>query len=421
MKTSSKVNLFHVYIFLLLVLPIVNNYRIFPVAFIYLFGVFGLLVFLYAHDAIRLKVKITLILYYVYAFIMAIIMMAGQRDTSIFMIGMRLVYLTLVLINFYIFAYQIWDYEYAIRIYKTVCLIISVLIIIQYGLSLVGRPISLIPSGLISNTGERLTTDSIRAAQVSENRFSTFFLEPAHQSQYTVPCIAILLLSDITSKIRNNLLLSIVMTVAVFATTSMQGILACGIVWSIYLFDLFQTRGAKKFTKLLFLIPIIIVVAVFFWQQPIIQYQIYKKATSFNSGNIYLGTSMYRRLKYGWDCYADLDLIHKIFGCGYDNAGSYLYNTGIGLRYVTYEQIGYMSGLSKMFCEMGIVGSFLNLSATVLFVAKNMNKNRIVLALLVTWFVIMLTSSAFDGLASLIPLIFMMNLVSRKNDLWEDI
>lgn len=408
-----KLNLRHFYILLVLILPIINNYRFLPIAFIYVFGVFGIAIFCFSY---KIKIILQSLPYFAYVFLLSLIIMVTQPDTEMSLIIMRLLYFVIVFIHFYVFAYQVWDFGYALRIYSTICMFVSILIIIQFALSFFGHPISLIPPGLTANTGERLSTDLIRASQISENRFSTFFLEPAHQSQYTVPCVAILLLKDIDSRNRKNLISSIIMTVAVFATTSMQGILTCGIIWSIYLFELMKMRNVRKFGRLLFLIPIIVVVGIYFLQQPIIQYQIQKKISSFNNGNISLGTSMYRRIIYGWDCYSEFDIIHKLFGCGYDNVENYLSQTGIGLRFVTIEQISYMSGLSKMFCEIGLVGVLLNFSTTIFLIVRKINKNIIVLGIFVSWIVIMLTSASFDRLESLIPLTFMMNITQIKKN-----
>ncbi len=415
METKFKLNLWHIYIFLLMLLPIINSYRLLPIAFIYFFCVMGIVFAMISHKNISLRLKSNHFIYFIYVLVMSLVIMAGQQGITISEIAIRLTYFALIFFNFYILAYQTWDFNFAIKIYKNICLIVSVLMIIQFLLSSMGRPICLIPSGMIANTGDRLSTNTIRALQIAGNRFSTFFLEPAHQAQYVVPCIAILLFSDMLSIKKKDLIISIVLTIGVIATTSMQGILLCGFIWMIYLYELMKLRGSRKIGRLIFLIPLLITVLIYFLQQPIIQNQFLKKTMSINQGIVSKGTSMYRRINYGWDCYREFDLVHKIIGCGYDNVSNYLYTTGIGLQYVSYEQIGYMSGLSEMFCEIGIVGSSLNFSITIFVIINNMRKNKMVTVLLITWLGLMLSSSVFDGLASLIPLTFMMDATMKRN------
>lgn len=410
-----KLNLQHLYIVSMLILPIANKYLILPIAFEYCFYSFGLCIFLYyICSADLISVEKRKLIYLFYILFVFLILMFNQEGAETALILKRLLLFFLIFVNFYLLAYQIWDFSYGLKIYQSICVFVSILIILQFVLSIIGHSISLIPPGLISNTAERLSTDTIRAYQVAENRFSTFFLEPAHQSQYTVPCIAILLFSDLKNSDKRNFIFSLLMTVAVAATTSMQGILICGIIWSLYLYKLTVSLEGKKYVRLLFLIPLIIVVIIYFLQQPIIQYQITKKISSISNGNIQLGTSMYRRMKYGWDCFSQFDLLHKLFGCGYNNVGSYLYSSGIGLKYVTYDEIGYMSGLSQMFCELGIIGALLNFAITIFPIIKYRNKNEMILALLVCWFIIMLTSSSFDELASLLPLTMMLCFVKKE-------
>ena len=414
MNNRNKANQF--YIFVLLILPILNNYRFFPIAFIYPFCLIGLVLFFMPHDKNEIHINKWAVLYFIYVVSALIVFTVNQSEESFFTFIKSIVFFVLVFINFYLYAHQIWVFPYALRVYKIVSLVVSLLIIGQFVLSFFNHPVSLVFPGLTANTGERLSTDFIRAAQISENRFSTFFLEPAHQSQYTVTCIALLLFSDTNRVHKKDLIMSIIMTIAVFCTTSLQGIIICIFIWGCYFYGFLRKKRGGNFGKILIFLPIAVAILSVFWRQPIIQNQVQKKISSFHRGDIFLGTSMYRRIKYGWDCYSEFDFTHKLFGCGYDNASRYLYRTGIGLHYVTREQIGYMSGLSKMFCELGLIGVLLNFSCTIFFIMNRIRKNEAILVLLITWFLIMFSSASFDGLASLIPLVFMMHLACAKKD-----
>ena len=128
----------------------------------------------------------------------------------------RLGSLILVWINFYILAYQVWDFKRCFELYKKICLFCSVAVTVQFVCGSMGHGFCLMPPGL-KTTGDFETTDLYAIQQIATNRFSSFFLEPAHQAQYCMPCVAILLFSE---KDKHYLRIALVISIGIVATTS---------------------------------------------------------------------------------------------------------------------------------------------------------------------------------------------------------
>lgn len=384
----------------LLVLPIINQYRILPVTFIYIYCLFFILCVLLFVPKYIIQVKLKHLIYFGYVLIQSIILIALVSKAQLSYLGIRLLYFSLVFIVFYWLSKDVLDYSRFKEAYIRISVFVSIAVLIQVALSLVGIKIALILPNLMANTGEPVHTNFFVEVQKINRRYSSFFLEPAHQAQFVMPAIVLLLFSK--GKEKNRILFSVLITIGIISTTSLQGILGVGIIWFVFFLMLLKMKTLKSWLVFLGLIIIGSAVIICALRQPVIQEQIIKKVSSFNNGDIVQGTSMYRRIIYGWDCYRDFDWVHKIFGCGYDNSGLYLRETGIGLKYVNYEETGYMSGISKMFCELGLIGALMNLSFVV--VPALAVRSRLTKVMLLCWLIIMFTSSNFDQLMALVPM-----------------
>lgn len=414
----AKINILHLYQVLILLTPILNNYMFVPIQFVYIVCALGFLLFLYmtAHNKIKISGKV--LIYAGYVVLFSLIAGIFMPDFSLYHLLVRMGYFLLVIVNFYIFAYQIWDFERCFKLYRNLCYFLSALIIIQFVLGQIGAGVSLIPPDMTTNTAEFMSSNVYRLNQVLDRRFSTFFLEPAHQAQYCLPCLALIFFSDLNTS-KKTMLPAVLLTGGLLTTTSMQGILGAGVIWLVYLFVMIKEEKLKGFQRLFVLIPLAVVSVYFLWSQPVLQEQFQKKLMSFNRGQIYRGTSLYVRMIYGWDCYKELGFIQKIFGYGYSNSGTYLLNSGIGLRFTSIGLIGYMSGLSRMFCELGIIGVLLNFNIVLFPLLKKQQGKRDlrIFGLILTIAVIMLTSAAFDNLSSLLPLTFALSIYTKNGGL----
>lgn len=384
---------------LLLLMPIINQYKVLPVTFIYLFLAFVLFCSLFlARKGTGFLIRKPI--YYCYVIIVSVILMSLESKTAVSYIFVRLLYFSMVFLVFYCFPEKVFDYKKLVNAYIVISLLVSIAILLQILLSFAGIRIALIIPNLTANTGTLDSTNIMIAAQKANRRFSSFFLEPAHQSQYVMPAVVILLFSK--EKRNNRIIYAVLITIGIIATTSLQGILGIGIIWFAYFLTMIKKKTIKSWITVIVLIVAAVIIVSFALRQSVIQEQITKKVSSFNSGDIVRGTSMYRRILYGWECFGNYDWSHILFGCGYDNSGLYLRETGIGLQYVSYEEAGYMSGMSKIFCELGIIGALLNLSFVIIPAMKA--RTKLARAMLLCWLIIMLTSANFDQLMGLIPM-----------------
>lgn len=406
-----KISLVYLYQVLVLLTPILNNYLLIPIQFLYIVCAFGSLLFLYMLSQQKIKIAGKVIIYSLYVVMLLVFYAMSGKDVPVRTIVARIVYFILIFINFYVLAFQIWDYERCFKLYEKICLFVSILIVIQFILGYLGMGVSLIPAGLTTNTVELTSSNVYRARQMLDRRFSTFFLEPAHQAQYCLPCLAMVLFSGIKTA-KKKMIPAFVLTAGLLTTTSMQGILGAGVIWLIFLIFMIKEEKIKGLGRLLLLVPLIMVAIYIVLTQPVLQEQFQKKIMSFNSGKIHRDTSLYVRIIYGWDCYNQIGILQKIFGYGYSNSGTYLLSSGIGLKFTTIELIGYMSGISKMFCELGVAGVLLNFSIMLFPLLKKQfgKRDYRIIGLIVSVGIIMFTSEAFDSISSLLPLTFAMSI-----------
>lgn len=411
MTRIRKISIIYLYQILILLTPILNNYLLLPVKFLYIVCVYGALLFLHFMSQERIRIARKAVLYAIYVVLFLMLYAILVNDVPFVSIINRTLYFILIFINFYVFAYQIWDYERCFDLYNKICLFVSVLVVIQFLLGHLGMGIPLIPPGLTTNTVGLTSSNVYRATQLMDRRFSTFFLEPAHQAQYCLPCLALVLFSGLNTA-KKNMIPALILTAGLLTTTSMQGILGAGVIWFFYLIVMIKEEKIKGFRRLLLLVPLGAVAMYFLWTQPVLQEQFQKKIMSFNGGKVYKGTSLYVRMFYGWDCFKEIGILQKIFGYGYSNSETYLLSSGIGLRFTSIELIGYMSGISMMFCELGIVGVLLNFSLMLFPLLKKQHGKRDlrIIGLIVSVVVIMFTSAAFDSISSLLPLTFALSI-----------
>ena len=110
------------------------------------------------------------------------------------------------------------------------------------------------------------------------------------------------------------------------------------------------------------------------------------------------------RLIRGWLCFEQMDFVHQLFGSGYTNLQVYFNDYGIKTIVDDFTGVDtvFMNGIFTMLCRVGIVGSILYLVPFFhLFKRK-----KIMFPLLLCWFLLEVTSSAFDTPSFFVLLLF---------------
>lgn len=401
-----KLNIYRLYTCFFLILPIICSYDFLPIDMMYVLGVVCIgACYNWIKSGNKLTISLAMLIYIFYI-VLSSVFPAEQIATI--GVSRRLVGVARFIMLFFCFfmGYKYLKQELLYKIYSWICVIVSVLIIIQYVASFLGHPFPLIiPNVMINGT---LNSNVYISNQISTGRFSTFFLEPAHQSQYVLPCLALNIFLPYKNGEKLNFGRVILMSIGIMATTSMQGILGTLIIWMLYFIILLGSKNPKRLVQVIGLIIIFVPILMYAYNQPIIQEQIHKKISSFSSDGLIQGTSSYLRLKVGWDCYSELNAVHKIFGTGYMYTKQFLKASGISrLYYSSEELVGYMNGLSKMMFDVGIVG-------TLLFFLSIINEIKgkidvVMIGLLVSVGILLLTCDCYEQITLYMPIAIVLN------------
>lgn len=407
-----KLRIYKLYTCLFLILPIICSYDFLPIDMLYVLGVVcAVACYSWVRNANKITISKAMLIYAFY-----VILSSVFPASQIAMIGVlrRLTGVIRFLIIFFCFfiGYKYLKQELLYKAYSWICVVVSVLIIVQYFAWFLGHSFTLIiPNVMINGT---LSSNVYINNQMSNGRFSTFFLEPAHQAQYVLPCLALNIFLPYKNGEKINLTRVLLLSIGIIATTSMQGILGTLIIWTIYFMILFGSRNPKRLVQVIGLIILFVPILIYAYNRPIIQEQIYKKVSSFSANGIIQGTSSYLRLKVGWDCYGELSVLHKLLGTGYMYTSSFLQVTGIGRLYYSSEfLVGYMNGLSKMMFDVGIVG-------TLLFFMSVFNEIKgkidvVMVGLLVCVSIFLLTCDCYEQLTLYLPLTIILNRAYSRN------
>ena len=401
-----RVDIRKIYTVLLLIMPIINSYNFWSLQNFYIFTIIAIIISLIClRDEKSIEVSGSLLLYLCYMVFSCVIPVIFL-NLGVSSVITRLLRFGSYFLVFFLMGYKLIDQELLYKTYKAFCITFSVLILIQYLASLAGHPFTLLIPNTIIN-GELNSSEYI-TSQLRENRFSTFFLEPAHQAQYMLPCLGITLFmtnEDGKADLKGALLISIGMA----TTTSMLGILGAGIIWLVYYGDILRSKNPRRLLQLIVLVVLAVIVISIGLQQPIIQEQIRKKTSSFNGLRIIRGTSSYARLALGWECFGSLDFFHKLFGVGFRYTEAYLEQSGLGAQLYsgTLVSVGYMNGMSKMLFDIGIIGTILFFAMLGSFIRNKFDKT--IGILLVSFFIIMFTSDCYPQPSMYLPILLIIN------------
>lgn len=400
-----------IYALLLFIFPLVCNYDVFFISPSLLFCFLGfVLALLWLLNGNQLIINLKGLIYLPYILVSALLAIMRSNENSLYTIIVKLLLYTLTFIVFYVCYWQIMDRSYAINVFTCISLIVTAIVIVQFVFSKFGKGFCLVLPGIPVAGLKNTTTDEIRANQLLWNRFSSLFFEPAHQAQFVLPCMALVLLRESSSR-KKSIIISLFLTLGLFCTTSSIGIIGAIIIWAYYIFSVIKTGNLRKWYGLLPLIPVLIVGIVYFLSRDDLMSIIGQRIGAMNIFS-QDNTEGFRRMKYGWFCFARLNTIQKTLGIGYHNIGYYLSKSGIGYSLMgTYEVevLSYTNGITGMLIGIGFLGTLLNLR--LFFFDAIRSKDRTINALLLVWGIVMFTSNAFDDLSNISIMILIMSFV----------
>ena len=404
------------YTFLLVLFPLICNYnfiKVSPTLVLCLIESILVLVCKAKDDPILLDTRI--FIYLAYMLISSIVGICNSEQNSIYTILMKCIRYVVFFFVFYVFSWQVIDLEYAKDLYIKVAAIASILVMIQFVFARLGHRFSLVLPGIPIVGEDGTTSDYIRLMQITNNRLSSVFFEPAHQCEYVIPCLALLLFGEDEKKRTKNIAMAILLTIGCFCTTSTIGILSSVIIWGFWVLTVMKQRGVNGLLYLIVIIPMVFCIVFYFLGFENVSQNVFTRLAVLNFRNTTVSEG-FRRVKYGWLCYGDMDLFHKLFGAGYQNFGYYIAKIGTGYKYYRTNDISWISytnGITGMLIGLGVIGTILNFRLYLWDLIKS--KDLMVYGLLLSWALIMFTSDSFDDAAAMLPLVLAMSIALPQN------
>lgn len=246
-------------------------------------------------------------------------------------------------------------------------------------------------------------------------RASSLFSEPALFAQYVSPCLILNIFKDG----KKNYWFLIMVTIATLLTKSANGMVYVIVAWIFTIFYLLYLQFKKKnrYIKSKYLIIIFVILIIFpFIYSNVYNYlvkgdnSLFSRLLEINDTRGESSGSM--RVMRGWHVYSGLKLHEKIFGIGNGNIEEYLdCHSGIVPTF-TQAYNGYMSGLSGIFVNSGLIGGILFF---VWWITNFINDNKMSKALLLFLLVYLIASNSLFTLNFLLVLV----LVITNNQIEE--
>lgn len=394
-------------------LPILDQYQFFSIRFMHIYG------FVVMFCLLIVKKKIT-ILYKFVPYIVYVIFMMILSAFNLSAVGPILLIKNIV--SFFMLAYgmlmlmpMVFDAKRGYDLYTKIVAFISIVSILQYILNqFFSLRIPLIVPGLTLNYGNGMSSSEMISALIStpNYRVSSVFLEPAYHSAYVLPWLFLTLFN--VNHIKRNtsrkfLILAITATIGCLLTTSMIGIVGVSVAWLIYFWKNIFSR--KSFAYVLIL-PIFLAVGVYFFQLDAIQAQFLSKIHSLQ--DLTRPTSLSLRLIRGYYCFLELELVQKIFGCGYGMLYQFFIQNNIQTILDTSGiVITYMNGLSLLVCSVGLVGTVLYVVPMFMGIRKYLK----LIPLLICWIMLQISAQSFDGPTYYLLMLYILRLSVLKKDI----
>lgn len=388
MKYKKKY-LSKLYTFTIIILPIIYQYRIAGQSVLFLFSLFSVVIsFITTHS---IKKSNGFSIYFFYSLFSTIIITANLNLMSISLMLSNLFSMLLVLLSMYILAPIYFDIEQAYRIYTGIVYIVSFLLLLQFLFFMfLGVKTSLIIPGMILNYGGSFNSSEFvqQFLGYQNYRVSSVFIEPAMYAAYVLPWVFFSLFNIKEKYKKKNIIQVLIITSILCLAGSSYGILGVIIAWVLYAEIGIWKSGKKSFVLI---IPILIIIACCIFKLDIIQTQISIKLGSLN--NLDTATSTSLRLLRGWYCFTDLNIVNKIFGCGYGILSIFFDQYGISTIYDTkLIDNTFMNSFFKILCQSGIFGSFLYFFPII----RHVFKNEKVIPLFVCFVYTIFTTSTLD-------------------------
>lgn len=362
------------------------------------------------------KIFVFFIWYICSAILMSLVIPEVSITTSIMSTIRCLIYSIAILY----FSYDYIDIDKTINLYTKIVLGLSFIIFIQvflYKITGVIKPwvinSKLFPAVFVND--DYFSGGYMVQLGGSTFRASSLFSEPALFAQYACPCLIL----NIFKNNKKNYLFLLIVTIATLLTKSANGMVYIIVAWLFAIvYALYaQFRKKEKRIKSSYLIIFFAILVILPFTYNSIFNFVVKGDNSLMSRLVEIKdvkgeSSGSMRVMRGWHVFGGLKLHEKFLGIGNGNIEEYLeFNRGIVPTF-TQAYNGYMSGLSGIFVNSGLIGGILFLSWWISGFFKN---NKMSKALLLFLMVYLIASNSLFTLNFVLVLVLIIS-NNKKNE-----
>ena len=313
---------------------------------------------------------------------------------------------------------KLFEYEYAIKIYQVISIVILCSVVIEYAFFiLLGNPLYfIIPDVALSynhgmNSNELIATLSRGVYNGYPYRPSAFFLEPSSVAYYILPWLALKIFNS------KNKTILLIPTFALVLSSSTTGIVGIVLVWLFYFFRQGIVNHSVSKAKSILLVPIFGVITILIWlmvgKSDAVKFAIVSKLNSIRSFNISSSSSLNQRLLRGVLYFANMKWYNWLFGVGYGGLSEYYHAIHMNLIMDEGNQeVSYMNCMSTILNSFGVVGIILFWR----WVIQIIKKSKDTFALSISFLIIICTSDCYHSPIYFLMIIMMLSAMRNSGN-----
>lgn len=352
-------------LFFIIILPIVDQYKMLPLTFLEIIAILGFLYTVLKRNKIvpsKYLLFLTLGVFTTFFSTLYSLINYTNYDMNLQIFLLRMIKYCVIIVGIVDGVKHYFDVRYALMLYRKIVLIVSGILTYQFLMyKFFNKAIYfLIPNATLNygngiNSSEIISSVLLGLSSGYYFRPSSIFIEPAYYAAYVLPYIAIVLFRS-SSFEKEEFILLLYCSLNSMLTTSTLAFVSCLILWILWIYKYIRENNLK--VNILPLILILITITFVFYKtysSDAIMISLLIKLKSLN--NLDSASSLTLRLFRGGYFYSELDSLLKIIGVGYGNLSSYYHGASINLIYDSkLTQISYMSGFFTILNSFGIIG-----------------------------------------------------------------
>lgn len=412
---SSKIDLSKLFTFLIILLPILDQYRFWKLETMDSIAIVCVLVSIIICK--RIIINKGLIVFLVFLLVSTFINSYFIEPFNFIGLILKLSRILVLYYVFYVLSENSFNLEFGYKIYTKFVFVVSSIIFFQFVIYHIwGIGFGFLIPGLNLNYGDCNSNELMRlwAKQAAIRYFRPcgVFLEPAIHAQYVLPWLALAIFNLKNFKDKAKIMQICFIAITAFMTTSSFAIMGIFLLLFFYIVkEVFKGKKEGVYCVVLGL-PL-----VFLCLSDVnIQTQLLWKKESLSK--LEEGRSLTLRLIRGILIFNEFDNTHKLFGCGFGNLRSFIISNNIPDFGGDRNKAGflYMNSFSFIACNLGIIGFLIFSSFLIIMYSKSKVAGK--QGLIIVLFLYGIASCIFDSPTYFLVIAF---LSGKSNPLLNDI